>query len=180
MSSRKDARATHSPGERGFTLIELLIVIAVIGVLAAILLAAVDPNKRLKDSRDARRSAEVNAILNAVLNYIIDNKGTIPSAIDSRATSSQIIGSSTLCGGAALCNEATGGETVWNCADLAGDLVDPYLGDVPVDPRGVDLNVATGTYDVSRTGYWINKTVNGRIEVGSCNHEGTSAIRIVR
>jgi prepilin-type N-terminal cleavage/methylation domain-containing protein len=168
---------------KGFTLIELLIVIGILGILAAIILVAVDPAKRLKDSRDARRSSEVNSILNAVLNYVVDNKGAYPANIDSAATSSQIIGTNSgvdSCGGLVLCNEATGSETVTACADLTTDLVDTYIGEIPVDPRGVDINVATGTYTAGRTGYWINKTTNGRIQLGSCNHEGTAAIKLTR
>jgi prepilin-type N-terminal cleavage/methylation domain-containing protein len=173
-------RCQESGVRRGFTLIELLIVISLVGVLAVIVLAAVDPNKRFVESRDSRRRSEANAILIAVLNYVVDNKGSYPVALDAAATSSQIIGTGTLCGGAALCNEATGGETVWTCANMTADLIDPYIGEMPIDPRGVDVNVATGTYDVTRSGYWINRTANGRIEVGSCNHEGTSPIRIIR
>jgi hypothetical protein len=40
--------------------------------------------------------------------------------------------------------------------------------------------VGTGTYTTARTGYWINKTTNGRIQLGSCNHEGTNAIKLTR
>ena len=175
---------------KGFTLIELLIVIGILGILAAIILVAVAPAKRLKDSRDARRSSEVNSILNAVLNYVVDNKGAYPSVIDSIATSSQIIGTGSTCGGGingtaggptGYCSEMTGTESgTSTCANLTTDLVDTYIGEIPVDPRGVDINVATGTYDSSRTGYWINKTTNGRIQVGSCNHEGTSSIKLTR
>src|SRR3990167_759490 len=66
--------------ERGFTLIELLIVIAIIGFLAAAILVAVDPVKRIQDARDARRSAEVNALLNAVLNKQVDDKSLYAGA----------------------------------------------------------------------------------------------------
>jgi prepilin-type N-terminal cleavage/methylation domain-containing protein len=165
---------------KGFTLIELLIVIGILGILAAIILVAVDPAKRLKDARDARRSSEVNSILNAVLNYVVDNKGAYPSAIDSVATNSQVIGTGAECGYNGLCTEATGGETQGTCANLTTDLVDTYIGEIPVDPRGVDVNVGTGTYTTARTGYWINKTTNGRIQLGSCNHEGTNAIKLTR
>ena len=167
---------------KAFTLIELLIVIGILGILAAIILVAVDPAKRLKDSRDARRSSEVNSILNAVLNYVVDNKGAYPSVLDNTSTNSQIIGTGSLCGDAtSWCSEATGGESATNtCANLTTDLVDTYIGEIPVDPRGVDINVATATYDATRTGYWINKTTNGRVQIGSCNHEGSAAIKLTR
>lgn len=60
--------------ERGFTLIELLIVIAIIGFLAAAILVAVDPVKRIQDSRDARRFSEVNGVLNAILTKQVDEE----------------------------------------------------------------------------------------------------------
>jgi prepilin-type N-terminal cleavage/methylation domain-containing protein len=59
--------------EKGFTLIELLIVIAIIGFIAAAVLVAVDPVRRIQDSRDTQRWSETNAILNAILNWQVDN-----------------------------------------------------------------------------------------------------------
>ncbi len=54
---------------KGFTLIELLIVIGVLGILAAGLLAAVDPFEQLKKARDANnRNASVE-VLNAMTRY---------------------------------------------------------------------------------------------------------------
>jgi prepilin-type N-terminal cleavage/methylation domain-containing protein len=176
-----------SSGKPGFTLIELLIVIGILGILAGMVLVAVDPAKRLKDARDARRKSEVNSILNAVLIYVVDNQGSYPTAIDAVATNSQIIGTSaTTCQsqfhatGTTLCGEATGGETLPACADVGASLVEGFIAQMPIDPRGVDVNVATGTYDAARTGYWINKTAAGRIQVGSCNHEGPDIIKLTR
>lgn len=163
----------HS-GKRGFTLIELLIVIGIIGILATIVLVAVDPVKRLRQARDARKFAEVNAILNAILNYTVDNKGTLPSDIDSAATNSQIIGTSnTVCGVGAGCDEAPG-NTVPNCADLTILVTNGYIAEIPIDPLLTDSASST-TYDATRTGYYVNKDTNGRIEVGSCNPEDTAA-----
>ena len=161
---------------KGFTLIELLIVIGILGILAAIVLVAVDPAKRLKQARNARRYAEVNAILNAILNYTVDQKGTLPSAISAATQTNQVLligsGSSTTAQMAAACPTSVTGLSstpVWG-ADLAKDtaFVDAYIAQMPVDPRGT--NGAT-TYDQTDTGYYILRTTNGRIQVGSCNSE---------
>ena len=182
---------TKSSETKGFTLIELLIVIGVLGVLAAIILVAVDPAKRLKQARDARRSSEVNAILNAILNYTVDNKGTLPVSIDAVTTNSQIIGTGTSCGSGpygsgtntvieVFCSEAAGGITVTSCADLTTDLVDKYISEIPIDPKGSDDDVATVTYDAVRTGYYVQRTANGRVEIGSCAPEDATSIKIRR
>jgi len=59
---------------KGFTLIELLIIIGIIGFLAAAILVAVDPVRRIQEARDSRRWSEVNSILNAYLNRQVDDK----------------------------------------------------------------------------------------------------------
>lgn len=161
--------------QKGFTLIELLIVISVLGILAGIILVAVDPAKRLRQARDARRFSEVNAMLNAILNYTVDNKGTIPTAIDSSATDSQQLGTGATC--EVSCTAAEGGATLAACANLTSDLVDEYIAEIPVDPEGSD---GVNTYDAVRTGYWVNRTTSGRIVVGSCNAEETSTISVKR
>jgi prepilin-type N-terminal cleavage/methylation domain-containing protein len=63
-----------SPGRhnrRGFTLLELLITIGVMGILAAIVIIAINPQKQLEDARDAQRRTDVNTILNAVTQFQI-------------------------------------------------------------------------------------------------------------
>lgn len=88
--------------EKGFTLIELLIVIGIIGFLAAAVLVAVDPVKRIQDSRDSRRHSEVNALLNAILNQQVDagayfpgDKTTGSAPFTEHATDVQVIVKST-------------------------------------------------------------------------------------
>src|SRR3989344_5442812 len=52
-----------------FTLIELLIVIAILGILAAAVLVAINPGKRNAQARDALRKSQVNGIANALIGY---------------------------------------------------------------------------------------------------------------
>lgn len=53
----------------GFTLIELLIVIAILGILAAAVLVAVNPAKRQKQARDAARKSDVGQLATALQAY---------------------------------------------------------------------------------------------------------------
>ena len=62
---------------KGFTLIELLIVIAVIGVLAAVILVAIDPIEQLARGRDAGRKS-TNVQLGRALEAFYANTGSYP------------------------------------------------------------------------------------------------------
>ncbi len=61
----------------GFTLIELLIVIAILGILALGLMAALDPLEQLKRARDTATRAAVEEMYNASLRYY-SVKGNFP------------------------------------------------------------------------------------------------------
>ena len=55
--------------KKGFTLIELLIVIAILGILAIGLMAALDPLEQLKRARDTSTRNTVEEFYNACLRY---------------------------------------------------------------------------------------------------------------
>ena len=57
----------------GFTLIELLIVIAILGVLAAGVLAAIDPVEQLARGRDSGRKSAVTQLGRAIQAYYTNN-----------------------------------------------------------------------------------------------------------
>src|SRR3989338_5981411 len=64
---------------RGFTLIELLIVIAILGILAAAVLVAVNPKKRQDQAKDANIKADVGSIATGLQAYFTSpGQGSYP------------------------------------------------------------------------------------------------------
>lgn len=59
--------------QKGFTLIELLIVIAILGILAAGILVAIDPVEQLNRGRDAGRKSSVSQLGRALQAYYTAN-----------------------------------------------------------------------------------------------------------
>ncbi|EKD33408.1 MAG: hypothetical protein ACD_76C00036G0001 [uncultured bacterium] len=173
--------ARFNKKRKGFTLVELLVVIAIIVILFAVILVAVDPARRLKQARDAVRRQDVRDILEAIQESMVDNDGDIPTGIDADGEGDigvtefiQILGT----GGAAACNGdggtiCTAAATEDNCLDLSADLVETYLAEIPIDPKG-------GTYDADLTGYYVDKSDNDRITVGACNPELATTIKVKR
>ena len=140
---------------KGFTLIEILLVVAAIGILAGIVILAINPNKQLGDTRNAQRKADVNTILNAVYQYSIDNNGTIPAAISVTPT--------------AICK--TGG-TCTSLIDLSVlTASEKYLTAIPFDPS---------TSTTNSTNYNISKSANGRITVSAPGAESGVTISVTR
>jgi len=67
---------------KGFTLIELLIVIAILGILAAAVLVAVNPAKRTRQARDAARKNDIGALATAIQSYYTTpGQGAYPTAL---------------------------------------------------------------------------------------------------
>ncbi len=186
-------RLTSPKAEKGFTLIELLIIIGIIGFLAAAILVAVDPVKRIQDARNAKRWSEVNAVLNAVLTKQVDSRayftGSANYPIVNSADAQLIInipadtaGNAPLCNGvtpptcAAHSLNLTGAATCYvNLGATSAGLIPTYLADVPVDPIGGT------TYDNTDTGYYLLQAdAGGRITIGSCEQEQSADIKVTR
>ena len=151
--------------KKAFTLIELLIVIAIIAILAATIFVAVDPVKRFAEARNARRWSEIVSILDAVLTYAVDNDGSLPAGIPT--VTAKMLGDAIV----GCDNNCTARATATACLDLTADLVDSYLAEMPKDPK-------TGT--TAKTGYYIIKSANGRVEVGACEPELGETIKVKR
>lgn len=152
--------------DKGFTLLEILLVVAAIGILAGIVIVALNPGKQLGDTRNAERRSNVTTILNAINQYAIDNDGNLPSAIDDDSSTYQMIGSAST-----GCDSCTATTTESACADLAGDLTPTYVAELPTDPQSGSSTV---------TGYYVNQTSGGRITVGACAPEQSATIEVTQ
>ena len=142
-----------------FTLIELLLVIGIIAILAVAVFVALDPAKRFADSRNARRTSDVETILSAVHQYVIDNKGAFPDPLNSG--NEMMIGEGT--SGCANTNGGCNSPSDSSCVNLDSWLVH-YLKTMPVDP---------GNGTPANTQYDIVKDSNNMVTVTACQAEGT-------
>lgn len=151
--------------QKGFTLIELLIVIVIVSALAVTVFVALNPVQRLKDSRDARRTSDVETLLTAIHQYIVDNKGSLPAGLTTSMAETQ------LGTGASGCAIATGGCSVVAaaCVDLTTPLA-KYLKSIPIDPLGGT------TYTAAKTGFSVVIDANNIVTVKACGTEGSTNI----
>jgi len=141
--------------EKGFTLLEILLVVATIGILAGIVILAINPSKQLGDTRNAQRRADVNTLLNGVYQYAIDNNGTLPASITTTQTE--------------ICKL---GATCTGLIDLSVLTTnEKYLVSIPFDPTGFSTNGA---------GYEIKKSANGRVTVVAPDAEQGASISVTR
>jgi prepilin-type N-terminal cleavage/methylation domain-containing protein len=76
--------------KKGFTLIELLIVIAILGVLAVVVLVAINPVQQLARTRDAGRISSVQQLGHAMEAYFVSHDAVYPSALADLVTAGEI------------------------------------------------------------------------------------------
>ncbi|MBI2033818.1 MAG: prepilin-type N-terminal cleavage/methylation domain-containing protein [Candidatus Liptonbacteria bacterium] len=149
---------------RGFTLLEILLVVAALGILAGIVILAINPGKQLGDTRNAARKVDVNTIINGVYQYSLDNNGNLPSGL---STSTCSTATNNICKTSVATSSCTG------FVDLSVlTQNEKYLVSIPIDPS--ISSASTGT------GYFVRKTVNGRVEVCAPNAEQGATVSVIR
>lgn len=78
-SSSDSSDSSGSSSSSGFTLVELLIVIAIIGILAAGLLLAIDPAEKIRQASDTRVMNDITQTASKVEQWTIQNgAGGVP------------------------------------------------------------------------------------------------------
>ena len=138
--------------QEGFTLLEILLVVAAIGILAGIVIFAVNPSKQLGDTRNAQRRVDVNTVLNAVYQYSLDNNGVLPTTITSSTCSSTVADE--------ICKSGVATSTCASSSLIALPeitLNEKYITAIPVDPQA--------TSSGNGAGYRISKSGNNRVTV---------------
>jgi len=108
-----------------FTLIELLIVIAILGILAAAVLVAINPGKRTAQARDAQRKSAIGSIANALIGYYTLS-GKFPDEVTCDSSKGTM-------GGAGDCRNVVGGGS-WRT--FSGGAANSYVYNSIVDTQG--------------------------------------------
>jgi uncharacterized delta-60 repeat protein/prepilin-type N-terminal cleavage/methylation domain-containing protein len=114
--------------KKGFTLLEILLTITLIGILASIVLVAINPNRQLSQNRDLNRQKDIAEIQKAVELYAVRNSGEYPAGIPTGSYKD-------------ICPE---GEVTEECVDLS-ILVPNYLSSIPTDPSGSNYKIGINT-----------------------------------
>lgn len=76
--------------KKGFTLIELLIVIAILGVLAVVVLVAINPVQQLARGRDSGRMSSIAQIGHAVEAFYVSHDATYPTSLTELSNAGEI------------------------------------------------------------------------------------------
>ena len=131
---------------KGFTLVELLIVIAIIGILAVVLVVAVNPSAQLHKAHDAQRKSDLAQIQKALEQYYNDNN----QYPNNTSNTFQIIDPN-----------HTPSTIQWGSAWM------PYMTVLPSDPNS---NTYVYVADPSQQKYWLYASLEqGANDPQACN-----------
>ncbi len=120
---------------RGFTLLEILLTVAILAILSAVTLSAINPIRQMAQARDSQRKSDVSEIHKAVQQYFID-KGIYPAEV---ASDTQVYN---------ICSSPVyipGNSGIAACGDLVNiaRVLPVYLNGIPIDPTASKLGIDT-------------------------------------
>jgi len=153
--------------EKGFTLVELLVVIAIIGVLAGVVLVAINPAQLLAKARDSQRLQDMDTVNKAMGLALADSEITL-IATGTCATCTSLSGT-----------QAVDGTLGWaKFAIPTGKTgLKKFLPALPSDPLNTGLNVYT--FGSTLAGYEFNAVLESVDNVSKMSTDGGDAAGVL-
>ena len=148
---------------KGFTLIELLVVIAILGILATLVVLAINPAEAQRKGRDATRLSDVATIRKAIDLSIADGK-LLPGTVATPVTGT-----------------SAGSRDAASASNYLSMDVSKYLSVLPIDPRqnATDATLLTdGTTQIAAGSMVYSFTSNGKTYELNAYVESTDNVAI--
>ncbi|OGM28443.1 hypothetical protein A2962_04780 [Candidatus Woesebacteria bacterium RIFCSPLOWO2_01_FULL_39_61] len=158
--------------KKGFTLIELLIVIAILGVLAVVILVAINPQEQLARTRDAGRTSSVTQLGHALQAFGASHEGDYVTESNTWVTDLVTAGEIAVVPGNLAYNIT--GTSACNTQGVEGDWCYDSDGGTPPNNGIVFARLESGSNDsrcaAAENAFVVFDTVSGR---GGIVCEGT-------
>ena len=170
-----DMRSLKS--SKGFTLIELLIVIVIIGILAGVLIAVINPATQQNRAQDAGVKAVMNKVALATEGFI-SAYGEVPNEVQFIAALSNVAEASSSCGNAAQFDclyDVSGNALPMTCAasgwNGTGGIQCHYRYLAPSGTGTVQFQIFAKSHGIVDTVFRYDNTVG---EIQHCDATGAT------